>query len=143
MQLQDLKPQHSWAKKKTVGRGGKRGTTAGRGTKGQKARAGHRMRPELRYIIKKLPKRRGYHFSSINTRPAVVDLAVIASKFTAGEIISPKTLVAKGLAKMVGGYLPKIKILGTAELKTKLIINDCLFSSGAREVVQAAGGTIK
>jgi len=43
-----------------VGRGGKRGKTAGRGTKGQNARAGRKKRPELRDIIKKLPKRRGY-----------------------------------------------------------------------------------
>ena len=43
-----------------VGRGGKRGKTSGRGTKGQNARSGRKKRPEMRDIIKKLPKRRGY-----------------------------------------------------------------------------------
>lgn len=48
-----------------MGRGGKRGKTAGRGGKGQTARAGNKRRPELRDIIKRLPKNRGYHFKSI------------------------------------------------------------------------------
>ncbi|MBI4136288.1 MAG: hypothetical protein HY481_01940 [Candidatus Vogelbacteria bacterium] len=60
--MHQLKRQHPRQRKKIVGRGGKRGTTAGRGTKGQKARAGHRIRPAIRDVIKKLPKRRGYRF---------------------------------------------------------------------------------
>ena len=48
-----------------VGRGGKHAKTSGRGGKGQTARAGNKRRPELRDIIKKLPKKRGYRFSSV------------------------------------------------------------------------------
>jgi len=48
-----------------VGRGGKHAKTSGRGGKGQTARAGNKRRPELRDIIKKLPKNRGYRFKSI------------------------------------------------------------------------------
>jgi len=48
-----------------VGRGGKHAKTSGRGGKGQTARAGNKRRPELRDIIKKLPKNRGYQFKSI------------------------------------------------------------------------------
>ncbi len=48
-----------------VGRGGKHAKTSGRGGKGQTARAGNKRRPELRDIIKKLPKNRGYRFRSI------------------------------------------------------------------------------
>ena len=47
-----------------VGRGGKHAKTSGRGGKGQTARAGNKRRPELRDIIKKLPKNRGYQFKS-------------------------------------------------------------------------------
>lgn len=47
-----------------VGRGGKHAKTSGRGGKGQTARAGNKRRPELRDIIKKLPKLRGYRFNS-------------------------------------------------------------------------------
>ena len=60
MQLHQLQPKHSKKRKKIVGRGGKRGKTSGRGHKGQKARAGHRIRPEERDAIKKIPKKRGH-----------------------------------------------------------------------------------
>ena len=53
MLLRDLKPKTSKKSKKRIGRGGKRGTYSGRGIKGQKARAGHRIRPEIRDILKK------------------------------------------------------------------------------------------
>lgn len=49
-----------------MGRGGKHAKTSGRGGKGQTARAGNKRRPELRDIIKKLPKNRGYQFKSIH-----------------------------------------------------------------------------
>ena len=48
-----------------VGRGGKHAKPSGRGGKGQTARAGNKRRPELRDIIKKLPKNRGYRFKSV------------------------------------------------------------------------------
>ncbi len=50
-----------------VGRGGTRGKTAGRGTKGQNARAGRKKRPELRDIIKRIPKLRGRGKSSLKS----------------------------------------------------------------------------
>ena len=71
MQIQDIKRRVSNRKKKYIGRGGRRGKTAGRGTKGQNARAGRKKRPEIRDIIKKLPKRRGYRTPSIR-KPVVV-----------------------------------------------------------------------
>ncbi len=60
MQLHELKPNYSNKKGKRVGRGGKRGTTSGHGTKGQKSRAGHRIRPAERDLIQRLPKLRGF-----------------------------------------------------------------------------------
>jgi ribosomal protein L15 len=65
MQIHNLKRQHKNKKDRIVGRGGKHAKTSGRGGKGQTARAGNKRRPELRDIIKKLPKRRGYRFKSI------------------------------------------------------------------------------
>ena len=59
MQLHQIKPKTKVRKPKRVGRGGRHGKTSGRGTKGQNARAGRKKRPELRDIIKKLPKLRG------------------------------------------------------------------------------------
>ena len=65
MQIHNLRRQHKNKKDRLVGRGGKHAKTAGRGGKGQTARAGNKRRPELRDIIKKLPKNRGYSFKSI------------------------------------------------------------------------------
>ena len=65
MQIHNLKRQHKNKKDRIVGRGGKHAKTSGRGGKGQTARAGNKRRPEMRDIIKKLPKRRGYRFKSI------------------------------------------------------------------------------
>ncbi len=64
MQIHELKRQHKNKKDRIVGRGGKHAKTSGRGGKGQTARAGNKRRPELRDIIKKLPKLRGYRFNS-------------------------------------------------------------------------------
>ncbi len=65
MQIHNLKRVHKNKGDRLVGRGGRRGKTAGRGGKGQTARAGNKRRPELRDIIKRLPKNRGYQFKSI------------------------------------------------------------------------------
>lgn len=65
MQIHNLKRTHKNKKDRLVGRGGKHAKTSGRGGKGQTARAGNKRRPELRDIIKKLPKNRGYKFKSI------------------------------------------------------------------------------
>jgi len=65
MQIHNLKRKHKNKKDRLVGRGGKHAKTSGRGGKGQTARAGNKRRPELRDIIKKLPKNRGYSFKSV------------------------------------------------------------------------------
>lgn len=56
MQLHTLQPAHKLRGKKRIGRGGKRGTYSGRGVKGQKARAGRKIRPAIRDLIQSLPK---------------------------------------------------------------------------------------
>ena len=53
MQIHQVKPKTRLKTKKRVGRGGKKGTYSGRGVKGQKARAGHKLAPAIRGIIKK------------------------------------------------------------------------------------------
>ena len=108
MQLNELKRTHKNKDAKRVARGGKRGKTAGRGTKGQKARAGHRLRPEMRDIIKKFPKHRGYRFKSFEVKPAPINLAEIEKAFAAGESVTPETLFAKKLVVKVGGRVPKV-----------------------------------
>jgi large subunit ribosomal protein L15 len=75
MQLNTLQRKHeNKAKRPRVGRGGKRGTTAGKGTKGQKARSGHRIRPAIRDLIQRLPKLRGYANKPVTTASAVISV---------------------------------------------------------------------
>lgn len=60
MQLHELQPKTKIKKQPKVGRGGKRGTYSGRGQKGQKSRAGHKIKPAINDLIGRLPKLRGY-----------------------------------------------------------------------------------
>lgn len=68
MQWNTLKPRTKRKKSRSVGRGGKRGKTSGRGTKGQNARAGRKKRPEIRDFIKRFPKLRGRGKNSLKSR---------------------------------------------------------------------------
>ncbi len=147
MQLNSLIPRTKNYKSVVVGRGGKRGKTSGRGGKGQTARAGHKIRPEVRDLIKKIPKRRGYGKNrSRSVRPRVtvmpVNLAALEATFAAGATISPATLLAKGLVRRIKGRAPAVKILGTGEVTKSFILSGCDLSASAREALVKAGGTI-
>lgn len=142
MQIQDVKRNTPQKKSRQVGRGGKRGTTAGRGTKGQKARAGHKIRPNLRDQIKKIPKLRGYKFQSKNDKPAPVNLGLIEKVFVDGANINPAALAEKKLISKKGGRLPQVKILGGGALAKKVTISGCLVSAAAREKIEKAGGQV-
>ena len=117
MQAHEL-TKSSGRKHKRIGRGGKRGSFSGRGIKGQKARAGRRIRPQIRDIIKKIHKRRGHgkgRAGSVNPskiRPAIVNLGDLERKFKDGDKITVKALLAAHLVKNTGGSAPKVKILG-------------------------------
>ena len=67
MQFHSLQSKTKRKKSRQVGRGGTRGKTSGRGTKGQNARAGRKKRPELRDTIKRIPKLRGRGRSSLKS----------------------------------------------------------------------------
>ena len=148
MQLHSLSARTKNKKNPPVGRGGKRGKTSGRGGKGQTARAGHKIRPEARDLIKKLPKRRGYGKNRARTvktnriTDAVVNLAALEAAYRAGETVSPASLVAKGLARRARGPAPFVKILGAGELAKALVVRGCALSASARAAVLASGGTI-
>jgi large subunit ribosomal protein L15 len=136
MQLHQVKPIHKQKSKKRVGRGGKRGTFSGKGVKGQKSRAGRKMRPELRDFIKKIPKKRGYRFKSINSKPEVVNLRDLEKFFNDGELVNPEILLEKGIVARIKGKVPEVKILGAGELKKKLKIEDCLMSESVKKALK-------
>lgn len=148
MQLNTITPRTKNKKNPPVGRGGKRGKTSGRGGKGQTARAGHHIRPEVRDLIKKFPKRRGYGTNrsrsvrSNRIPTSAVNLAALELNFNVGETVSPATLLARGVVRRAKGRAPVVKILGTGELTKALIIKGCTLSSVAQAAFVKAGGTI-
>ncbi len=86
MQLHEISPLHKNREEKRIGRGGKRGTFSGRGTKGQKARAGHRIRPAERDLIQHLPKLRGTRNKGVGRRKKLAKLAAKAKVRTSGKV---------------------------------------------------------
>ncbi len=146
MQIHELKRKTKDKKKKTIGRGGTRGKTSGRGTKGQNARAGHKKRPEMRDAIKKLPKMRGRGISmlkSIQGDKVVINLGSINTHFEAGTTITPAVLSAKSLITMKKGQNQKVKLLATGEITKKMTFEGFTFSMTAKEKIEKVGGTIK
>lgn len=134
MQLHELKPTHKPKKKKRIGRGGKRGTYSGRGIKGQKARAGRKIRPAIRDFIKKIPKKRGYKFKA-KEKPQIVNLKDLEKYFEGGEIVNPETLLKKGLVAKVKGKIPEVKILGKGKISKKLEIKHCKMSKSVERAL--------
>lgn len=147
MQKHNIQKSKSQRTSIRIGRGGKRGKTSGKGMKGQKARAGNSTRPEMRDIIKKLPKRRGYGINRAKTvipnkGAQAVNLDQLEVHFESGAEVSPKSLVEKGLVKRVSGKLPQVKVLARGTLSKKLTVSRVALSATAQEAVEKAGGTI-
>jgi len=143
MQIHQLKPIHKNQKRKRIGRGGKRGTYSGRGIKGQKSRAGRKLQPVIRELIKKYPKLRGYRFKSRDKDTATINIGVLEKKFESSGVITPKILLEKKLIRRIKGKIPKVKILGKGEVKKKLTIEGCEVSKNAGEKIKKAGGKVK
>lgn len=146
MQVHEIRRDTPNKKSKTVGRGGKRGKTSGKGGKGQTARAGHRVRPAMRDIIKKLPKLRGHgknRSESVFYRgpEAVVNTGAL-NVFSSGDVVTPTSLIAKGLIGESFGKNPKVKILGNGDITVKVTVERCTVSATAKEKIEKAGGTI-
>ena len=146
MQLHQLKPKHKLKKRKRVGRGGKRGTYSGRGMKGQKSRAGRRLKPVIRELIKRYPKLRGYRHQTrsqaLGLEPQVLNLSLLEKKFEAGEKVGPESLLGKGLIRRIKGRMPKVKILDKGKVTKKLIVEDCQISKSAKEKIEKADGKV-
>lgn len=140
IKLHDLKPAPGSKTKKTrVGRGeGSKGKTAGRGTKGTKARKnvpstfeGGQMPIHMR-----LPKLKGFK-NRFRTEYQVVNVGDIAKAFPQGGTIGVDELVGKGLVRKNS----LVKVLGDGKLSVKVDVTANKFSGSAREAITAAGGS--
>jgi len=140
--LQSLSRTTKRARRQRVGRGGKRGTFSGRGTKGQKARSGRKMRPELRDTIKKIPKLRGYRVRIYRTKPIPVSLKDIERLFPADATVGVKELVEKGLVNVRRAKEQGVKVLAGGELTRAIHLNQVSVSEAVRAIITKAGGTV-
>lgn len=124
-----------------VGRGlGSRGTYSGRGSKGQKSRAGYKIRPGFEGgqlpLIKKLPRLRGFT-NIFRVEYSTVSVGSL-KKFAAGAEITPETLVAAGLLK---NLKRPVKVLADGDIDRAVTVRAHRFSAAARAKIEAAGGT--
>jgi len=143
MRLNDLHPAPgSTHSRKRIGRGlgSGQGKTAGKGHKGQKARAGRS--PRLGFeggqtpLYRRLPQRRG--FTALNHKEfAIVNLDDL-ERFDAGTEVTPEVLLASGIVRKV---MDGVKILGYGELTKALTVKAHKFSKSAEEKVKAVGGS--
>jgi large subunit ribosomal protein L15 len=145
MNLSDLHPAPgSRPSRRRLGRGhgSGRGKTAGKGTKGQKARAGASIPAWFEggqnALIHRMPVKRGHRFRHPRhkVRPATVNLRQLAA-FAAGQIVDRAVLIA---AKLVDARARRVKILGDGELTHPLVVSVEEFSAGAKAKIEAAGG---
>jgi large subunit ribosomal protein L15 len=145
MQSHELKPIHRRKKGTRIGRGGKRGCYSGKGIKGQSSRAGRRMKPIIRELIKRYPKLRGYRFKGRNENwtDFILNLNVLNAKFNSGDRVNLETLVEKRLISRTKRERIKVKILGEGSISKKLIIEGCGVSADAKKKIEKAGGEIK
>jgi large subunit ribosomal protein L15 len=137
-------PKGQTKKKKMLGRGvgSGHGKTAGKGHKGQKARAGGGVRlgfeggqmPLFRRIA-----RRGFSNIPFKKEFQVVNVASL-NRFADGDTVTPATLAAKGLARKSG--VP-VKILAGGELARRLVIEGASVSAAARQKIAKLGGEVR
>ena len=132
MQINNLKLKNRRKSRKTIGRGGKKGTYSGKGNKGQKARSGAHVNPLFEggrsTLIDHMKKKRG--FKSIKTKVRVINLSELDKNFKSGDIISKEALIKSGLISRAKADLG-IKILGKGKTKKKFILEKGLLSSAS------------
>ena len=141
MKLNELSPAPGSVKasyRKGRGPGSGNGKTAGKGHKGQNARSGGGVRPGFEGgqlpLYRKLPKRGFYN--RFATQYAVINLSTLA-KFEDGAVVDLEVLRNCGIIKT---NEDKLKVLGNGELTNKITVKAAVFSAGAKEKIEAAGG---
>ena len=142
LKLHHLRPAPGAHKAKTrIGRGeASKGKTAGRGTKGTKAR--NTVAPGFEGgqmpLHRRLPKLKGFSNAGFKTTYQVVNLDRLAALYPSGGDVTPDSLVARGAVRP--GEL--VKVLGSGDAPAGLQVTAHAFSASARDKITAAGGTV-
>ena len=142
LKLHHLRPAPGAHKAKTrVGRGeASKGKTAGRGTKGTKARTQVHIGFEggQMPLQRRVPKLKGFSNAGFRTTYQVVNVGRLAGLYPEGGDVTPENLVANGAARR--GEL--VKVLGTGDLSVALRVTAHAFSATAVAKIEQAGGTV-
>ena len=142
LKIHHLRPAPGSRTERTrVGRGqGSKGKTAGRGTKGTKARGQVHLGFEggQMPLQRRVPKLKGFSNLSFKTTYQVVNIGRLAELYPQGGDVTPEDLVAKGAVR--AGEL--VKVLGEGDTGVALRVTAHAFSASAREKLTAAGGTV-
>ena len=142
MQLHTLQRQHPYKKPQPrVGRGGKRGTTSGRGQKGQHAHGGRRIPSGLKEMIQRLPKLRGFNNKSLFVKPQIINLDDLVKLLGSEQVTITSDLLAK--AGLIKDKKIPVKLLGDGTIAKQITVEGILVSKSARTKIEAVGGTIK
>ncbi|MGB8643892.1 MAG: 50S ribosomal protein L15 [Anaerolineae bacterium] len=144
MRLDELQPTPGSKKAKTrKGRGiaAGQGKTAGRGTKGQRARAGRGIKPYFEGgqlpLVRRLPHVRGFH-NIFREEFDVVNLDMLNEAFEPNTAVTPEMMAEHGLVKKA----LRVKVLGRGEVSKALQVTAHAFSDSAKEKITAAGGNV-
>ncbi len=144
MDLHTLKPRPGAkhrVKRLGCGESSGHGKTSGKGHKGQKARSGGSIRLGFEGgqmpLLRRMPKR-GFNNANFKTKFAVVNLDAL-NAFDEGATVDEQTLLAAGVIRRP---YDQVKVLGSGELKKKLMINVNKASETAKAAIEKAGGTL-
>lgn len=144
MKLHTLPASHK--KKQRIGRGGKRGTTAGRGTKGQRSRAGHRIRPAERDLILRLPKQRGFRNKPKTEKTLVLNLDALKKVIASQTKGAAPLELTKGFLKAAGlvgkNWRGAVKLLGNGEITAPISVTGIQVSASVKAKIEKAGGKV-
>lgn len=145
MQINTLQLKNKKKRRKTIGRGGKKGTYSGKGNKGQKARSGAHVDPLFEggrsTLIDHMKKKKG--FKTLKNKFAIVDLERIEKKFKDGDLIDKDALIKAGFIDRIDTKAG-IKILGGGKVTKKFTIaKEIKVSASSREMIEKSKGTIE
>ncbi len=144
MKLHQLPSSHK--KTQRIGRGGKRGTTAGRGTKGQRSRSGHRIRPAERDLIMRIPKRRGFRNKPKSDTTKVFNLDDLGAALKLHAKGTEPVALTKDFLTVAGllgkNFKGVVKILGNGVITTAVAVKGIEVSASAKAKIEKAGGNI-
>lgn len=134
MKLHNLPSSHKRVQR--IGRGGKRGTTAGRGTKGQRSRSGHRIRPAERDLILRIPKKRGFRNKPKTDTVTVFNLNTLSNRLKsyakAGVPLEIDVAILKTAGLLAKNFKGQVKILANGEIAFPAVIKGIKISKGAQ-----------